>query len=341
MQIYIIRRLWNANLTSNNFDIIKEASNRTGLVVNDCSSVKYAIKKGGKDDIYFATIIEDVIALHFAGRENIYFWIQGIVPEESFMRNHSSLKKFILSLEEKMALKYSKCCLPVSNAMIQHFETKYGLRIREKSHVFPCFNTTLCDMAFDEVNKYEHNVFIYAGGLLVWQCFEETLDLYKSIEDLQMPNTKLMIMTKDQELALKEIQKRGIKNYEIGFTTKEDLPNYLAKAKFGFVIRKDNPVNKVSTPTKISSYLSCGVIPICGETVKSMVEIAKNTPYVICWKDNDSCIPDIKLMMSKKIDKEAIKKDYQEVFNTIYSNKYHAQRIYELLCKNHLAQKEK
>ena len=143
-------------------------------------------------------------------------------------------------------------------------------------------------------------------------------------------------MTKDQDLAYEEIKKRGIKNFEIGFTTKDDLPNYLAKAKFGFVIRKDNPVNRVSTPTKVSSYLSCGVIPICGASVQSMVEIAHKTPYVICWKDNESCISDIKLMMSKRIDKAAIKEDYQAVFNTVFSNKYHAQRIYELLFKNHL-----
>ena len=50
---------------------------------------------------------------------------------------------------------------------------------------------------------------------------------------------------------------------------------------------------------------------------------------------------DIENKLKKNLFEAILKKDYQEVFNTIYSNKYHAQRIYELLCKNHLAQKEK
>lgn len=45
----------------------------------------------------------------------------------------------------------------------------------------------------------------------------------------------------------------------------------LADVKFGFVLRNDVPVNRVATPTKLSSYLSAGVIPVFSKYLKDFI----------------------------------------------------------------------
>lgn len=331
-KIFILRRLSNATVTKNNFDIIAAASKDTGAKVHDFSSVKESLRLGNRNDLYVATASVDVIKLYLSGRRNIAFWIQGIIPEESMLRNRSYLRYYILSLLELMSLRLSSLCLPVSNAMIEHYNNKYHYNISHKSYVFPCFNTTLKDWAFDVPGKYERNCFIYAGGLAKWQCFSETLDLYKKIESSGLPETKLIVMTKAKEVAIKEIKKRGIMNFEVDFTSSEELPEFLSKAKFGFVLRKENPINFVSTPTKISSYLSCGVIPICGSAVKSFLEISKATEYAIIWDgDDNECLS--KISAFPPIDKDTIKSDYGRVFDTVYSFTFHQKNLSDLFAK--------
>ena len=326
-KVFILRRLSNTTVTEINFNILSQSASSVCKDVTDYCSMNEALRLGKSTDIYIVTAIIDVIKLFLRRRKNILYWIQGVVPEESYLRHHSKIRFWIISLGEFFALKFSKLCLPVSTSMIKHYKTKYHYDISNKSYVFPCFNTQMQPWAFDIDGKYTNNYFIYAGGLDVWQCFSETLDLYKKIEDKKIPHTKLIVMTEHKDQAVKEIESRGIKNYEVGFTTREDLPNYLAKSKFGFVLRKQSPVNYVSTPTKISSYLSCGVIPICGKSVASFLELSKDTKYAVIWDENNDGLKDIISLMETRIEVDEIKRDYNGFFSTTYSSEYHKKNI--------------
>lgn len=333
--IFILRTLCNVTVTFNNFDIIRAAADNTHFRVIDYASYK-SIKKGSKDDIYVVSTFEDVIKVRLSGRKNIFFWIQGIIPEESFMRHKSFLRYWILSVGEYLALKCSKYHAFVSLAMRTHYQNKYKLRF-DDHYIFPCFNAFIEQNAFfQDENKYKNNCFVYAGGLAVWQCFDQTLEIYKKIEEKNIPETKLIILTKDKYVAMKKIKEMDIKNFEINYFTPKELPLILASAKFGFVIREDDPVNRVSTPTKISTYLSCGLIPIYGNCIQSFAEMSADMKYAINWDNTNASYEKLISFMKSSIDAKDVFAEYNEIFCKYFSNEYHIKRIKDIFLKMHL-----
>lgn len=313
----------NVTVTANNFEIFAEAASKGGHGVVCVKSVKEALKAGSKEDVYIASGAEEIIQLSVKGRKKTLFWVQGILPEESLMRNNSKLRFFLLSQMEKYALKYAGYPVFVSEPMREHYENKYNLKFGNKYYIFPCFNTSMDKEAFDAQDKYKNNYFVYAGGLAIWQCFEKTLDIYKKAEDWGLPNTKLIVLTKDQNRAAEMIEARGIKNYKTGFTTPEKLPKIMKDAKFGFVIREESPVNRVATPTKISTYLSCGLIPIFGKSVETFRRFSENMKYSVAWDDTDEAYGKIREFMTKEINAADVREEYVNFFENNYSRERH------------------
>lgn len=322
----IVRCVKNSTVTSHNFDVITDACKRLHVPVIDTTCFREALKKGMIQDVYVATTISDVIKLHFCGRRKIFFWIQGILPEESLMRHGKGLRFAILSYAEKKAIQYAMHVACVSQAMREHYEKKYSIDLSSKYSVFPCYNTSLVSDAFKKRDKYKNNVFVYAGGLAVWQCFDKTLAIYKKIEDLGISGTKLLVLTKNQEQAKKLIEAQGIVNYETGFYPKEELPKVLADAKFGFVIREDHPVNAVATPTKISTYLSCGLIPIFSSCIRSFKQQSEGMKYV-AKMENPSDIEMITKFMTIPLSNEEVLIEYQNLYERYYSDEKYIREI--------------
>ena len=297
---------------------MKEAAKRCGAEVLDNATLSLCKKQGTKDDVYIATTVDDVPVLYLIGRKKIFYWVQGILPEESNMRHKSWLRYIILCLQEYIALKMCYCPAFVSEAMKEHYMKKYKISFK-RYYIFPCFNTDIVKDAFFSENKYKNNYFVYAGGLAVWQCFEKTLSVYKNFEELNLQNTKLIVLTGDQSTAETMIKEKGIQNYEIGFVKKEDLPSKLSCAKFGFVLREDTAVNRVSTPTKISTYLSCGLIPIFGSCINSFGSIAQDMTYVVSWGDDPASENRVSYFMSQPINPQSVFEEYHFVFDKYYN----------------------
>lgn len=321
----------NVTVTANNFRLLQEAAILGENEVVPVSSIKEALEIGDKNDLYITSVVDDIIKLVFKGREKVFFWVQGILPEESAMRHRGRLRFFILSKMERFALSHSKYLAFVSEPMREHYEKKYKLKFDGKYYIFPCYNTTIYPETFFTENKYKNNYFVYAGGLAVWQCFEKTLDIYKTVEDWGLPNTKLIVLTKNKQQAEADIVSKGIKNYEIGFTTPEELPNILKTAKFGFVIREDSPVNRVATPTKISTYLSCGLIPIFGAGVETFRRFSENMKYTVPWSNSEDDYNRIKVFMASEINPDNVLNEYQLFFDMNYSSERHIEALRRII----------
>ena len=87
----------------------------------------------------------------------------------------------------------------------------------------------------------------------------------------------------------------------------------------------------MATPTKISTYLSCGLIPIYSACLKDFERIAQKMNYAICCD---------KLMKKKildfndrTIDPSSVFNEYNEIFDTYYSEKKHSKHIKQLLSE--------
>ena len=278
-----------------------------------------------KSDFLIFDTCKEAFKFWLKGYKNIIIWIQGVVPEERIMMQQPKYKYYIHSFIEKIILKKATFLFMVSSQMLNHYEKKYGLTLKQKSYIMPCYNENEVDInSFENNKKYKNNTFLYVGSLQEWQCFEETVEVYKKIES-KICDAKLIVYTDDKEKAKAIIEKSKIKNYYINYASAKKLGELIKDFKFGFVLRKDNIVNEVATPTKISNYLSHGIIPIYSPCLKSFDDYNKKLKVGIPLNldDVDSGINKIIEFSKKDIDIQEMKELCIQAFNEYYNqNKY-------------------
>ena len=255
--------------------------------------------------------------------KNITVWIQGVVPEEALLKGYSHLRFTVNSIIERFVLKHASLILFCSDAMKDHYEKKYNLTFKNYV-IMPCYNETSINEQSFSKEKYSKNNFVYVGSLSEWQCFDKTLEIYKKIERESNVDSKLFIYTNEQEKAKRLVHLKGIKNFYISYVKPELLGEALKDMKYGFVIREDNIVNNVATPTKISNYIAHGIIPIYSESLISFNDFnIQNKGFAVVCNPGDMKIENILNSMRSIYDVDEMKTWCSNVFDTYYNqNKY-------------------
>lgn len=201
----------------------------------------------------------------------VYLWMQGDTPAESYMAHHSKLRRYLLQRVVAYSFRKVAGIVYVSDAMKEYYETHYK-RTSKNSIVVPC----LSEFA-EIVVKTERipNSFVYIGGMSIWQCFDEILQLYKQI---RTDETVFHIITLDTTKARQKVidvigDNTNIEIYSI--KEREKIPMVLSQFQYGFLIRRNDVVNLVSSPIKFLEYISCGVNVIMTDAVPSYSKIVK------------------------------------------------------------------
>ncbi len=299
-------------------DILHEACKNVGATENVPKEFKYT----KKSDVIITDSPLIAIKYILRGFSKNIVWFQGISPEESYLHNHSKIRKYILGRIEKIVLKRAKMILLVSQRMMQHYENKYKIDISKKTVIMPCFNELELNIdCFQIKNKYIKNTFLYVGGLQEWQCFEQIAYIYSEVEKRSKTETEFYIFSSEQEKASAIIQKYKIKNYFIDYVEKEELAARIAGIKYGFIIREDNIINNVATPTKFSNYIANGIIPIYSDALRSFSDYAANKKIgVICnLNDLEEGIQNILSSMKENIDAQARYQICKDIFEDYYN----------------------
>ena len=276
--------------------------------VDDCSHIG-----DFRNDLYFVSIAKSAAVLIAKGCRHMVYWAQGIAPEEDYLRFNNKLRRFAFNVCEKMALCRAERIFMVSDAMRRHFERKYGLALAGKTFAAPCCNEVMHPESFLEPRKYERPVFAYAGGLSKYQCIDGMLNLFAQIQR-RMPSAELLFYTWDVDRARELVAAHSIENVAVESRKQDELPVALARAKYGFVIREDIAVNRVATPTKISTYMSNGVIPVVSNCVEDFADASCGLEHVICCSDADM-VAAVERMEDLAIDVQAILTEYQSFFD--------------------------
>lgn len=271
-----------------------------------------------KDSIIVVSTVLEFYRYYKKGYKNIFYWMQGIESEESFLKHKNIIKKIGLNYLTKFAIKKSIGIFLVSKEMKYFIEKKFKVNISEKSFVMPCFNSNISKQSFMKKNKYSDNIFTYIGSLSNWQCFDETIDFYKKIAT-KIKNTSLEIYTFSVEEAKKKLDEKGITNYIVKRVKAEEMDEVLKNVKFGFTIRDDNPVNNVATPTKFSTYLASGVIPIFSDCIKDFYNNTKNMKYVIPVKNTQEVPNKLVELCNSNINPNEIIEEYNILFDSYYN----------------------
>lgn len=305
-------------------DVIKEALSKLGYA---CEYIK-DFNNVSKQDLIVFPMGKDAFKYYHKGYRNFILWQQGATGAESFMRHSSKVRSWILNHMDCFAMKKAKMIFYVSHYMQDYYERLAHTSFRHKAYVMPCFNEVL-DQDMITRKDYSKNVFTYVGSLDLWQCFQETVGIYAQIEK-RIPDAFFKVLTFNTEKAKEILQANNIKNYSVACVAKEQVKKELEEATYGFIIRHDIEVNRVATPTKISSYLSAGVLPIYSTCLRDFHAQADGKAFAYAFNPEES-IDELIHYINSGFDKEIVQQEIKGLFNTYYSTEYHIRHITDIL----------
>ncbi|MBR4989175.1 MAG: hypothetical protein IKY85_04610 [Bacteroidaceae bacterium] len=314
--------------TKHYVDILISCLKNLGYEVEFVYSVKEISKK---DRVLVITLPGFIKAWLHNPFQDISMWFQGVTPEECGML-FTGVKKywkiFFNTILDFFAVHVAKRVIFVSETMLRHYRKKYCYR--GKNYVImPCFNQPIVKDAFTK-EKYETPSFVYAGSLSKWQCVEETLELFTHIKN-ELPNATLTLLTGEKEKALELLNKYGIKDAIVKYVPYKELNEELKKHKYGFLIRDDVKVNNVATPTKMNSYMACGIIPVYSNVIGDFKEVFAGMKYKVdVTPSMKETIERIKEIEQDVIVAEDVYCEYKKLFDTYYSEKHYTPLITEL-----------
>tara|TARA_B100000902_G_scaffold393332_1_gene447369 strand:+ start:3057 stop:4073 length:1017 start_codon:yes stop_codon:yes gene_type:complete len=311
--------------TSHYIEIVNRAATELGfffVITESINNIKFG-------DIIFTITTNNYIKGFFLRPFcKTIFWSQGIDPEESMMREKNIFKYYLKSLIEYIVLSLPSFKLFVSKAMLNHYKYKYNFNDKNYT-TMPCYNLHYSEPLQKNLNRYKNPSFVYAGSLSIWQNIDETLQVYKCIEN-KIQNSTLTLLTEEIEKANNLLKEHNIKSAHVKYVDLEDLNNELQKYKYGFLLRRDNLVNNVATPTKMNSYLACGLIPIFTDAITDYKDQINLKDFSL-GMSSDLSIDEI---AKKIIDFESSKKDFshlnieiKKIFNEYYNDKRYIKEI--------------
>lgn len=243
-------------------------------------------------------------------KRQLYFWFQGILPEEDFLRTKNKMRKALFMNLERMALKATDKLILVSHYMKEYIEKTRNLKLKDYV-IIPCTS----NLQYESKEKIK-NSFLYIGGLTEWQRIDRILMMYKTVLE-KIPASVFYLITYDTAKASELVDVYIPKEYHKNVITRTmtdrvKISNLLSSVEYGFLIRDDDPVNNVSSPIKLAEYLSCGVNVILSKAVTSYAGVVESNNCGIII-DNDT---DIEKVFSRVPDGDASLKVYDEVFNS-------------------------
>ena len=112
-----------------------------------------------------------------------------------------------------------------------------------------------------EMGLDDRIILCYSGGLHVWQCISETLDLVIKLRKIN-PAYFLCLYTNDSIEPYKDQLKQLEGSYLIKSLKHQEVPSHLLLTDVGFVLRAESLVNINSSPTKTSEYLAAGMMVV-------------------------------------------------------------------------------
>ena len=318
----------NHTVTDFYIDVISSALGSIGYSVYSQAEGNWNLDKRAP------VVVADVLTMqrwYFRGFRNFILWSQGTVPDESYMRRKSKMKRYILSKVESWGLKNARINLFVSEAQRDYFSEKYKYDFSKNSCIMPCYNCEMNEVVFETPHKYEKDIFAYTGSFVApWQYVEGNMAFYKEIESKYGDKVFLKIFTPDKEIAQRKMVEMGIRNYSIDCVPSNELPHALKDVKYGLLLREDNIVNNIATPTKLSTYISCGMIPVVSDCIKDYASSMKGRPYFVLVRNPKDTLS-VEELISHHPKSEDVRNDLTSYWKEHYDTERYIKGIASLI----------
>jgi len=194
--------------------------------------------------------------------------MQGAYPEEVAYLGGTNGTVENLHAREREALRDCDSILCVSQNMVRHLVQKHHAAT-EKFRVLPCCVPRANVGADPERRRLARErlkldgkfVLAYAGGTGSWQCVPEICDLFARVAE-RWPEAALLVFSwGDLDLVRRCLNRFGIDPNlcVLKRLDQSEVHEYLVAGDVGLLLREDQLLNHVSSPTKFAEYLAAGL----------------------------------------------------------------------------------
>lgn len=216
-------------------------------------------------------------------KQHVIVDIHGVLVDELKYNGAPRWKIILYTFVEKLITRYSFKIICVTNQMKKYYIDKFKIS-NNKIEVLPIFSQSV-DFNLVKNKDYDMKTIIYAGNLDKWQRVDEMLKLAST-----HPQFRYQFLVSNIDEFKKKMDKFCFDNIILNYDSvpKEKVIDYYKQASFGFVIRDNNILNKVSCPTKLVEYICNGIIPIMNDF---QLGDFKGLRYISVEKFNNGNIP--------------------------------------------------
>jgi len=254
---------------------------------------------------------------------------KGIVPEEHLMYGESNgLMNFIAyggaKMFEKSIFRHADSFSVVSHSFKTHFEKKYQIGSRPFI-VLPSsidngkfFYDANLRTKYRELLCYENEdlVITYAGSLQKWQEPETIFNFFEKTAGVEHCKFLLLTFDKDKAKNLLEKYVLPLEKIKIISVSPLEVNGYLNASDICLLLRKNDIVNNVASPTKFSEYFCTKNKIIISEGVGDFSALIANSNHGICLK-SESFDPQtvLKEIISKNIPEDSIISAFEKEYS--------------------------
>jgi hypothetical protein len=166
-------------------------------------------------------------------------------------------------------------------------------------------------------------VFIYSGSISFFQCFDESVTLFRNVLESDS-ETVFLIVTPNIEPVRHALDGIPERNLRLQSATIADVNGYLNAADFGILLRRRDPINSVASPVKFAEYCLAGLPVIMTDAVEQSVQIGRELGNALVtefgcmpesltrWSDADR--KDLSTRAAQKLGRGAVVEAYRRTY---------------------------
>lgn len=196
---------------------------------------------------------------------------------------------------EKFVVHEADSISSVSHVFREYFQTTYG---RLDTLVIPTFVDEKV-FNYSEIKREEYRkrlsiedepVMIFCGGVSYWQAIDQTIELYKKLENYFSHLIMVFLSHEPNHVRQKIKGRMPSEKVRILKVPHREVAGYLCAADFGVLLREDIPTNNIAAPTKFGEYLCCGLPVLLSPRIGDTESMVTKTGFGYVIRDHTTRI---------------------------------------------------
>jgi glycosyltransferase involved in cell wall biosynthesis len=224
-------------------------------------------------------------------RVPVVYDAHGVGPEEVELDGVSrGVPRKRVVAEVSLAREWERRCwwasdavVAVSSALVRHLTETYGPRDRAivipcATDAFPTSDRSCRSAVRKELGVADRDVFTYVGSLAPYQLAPDTLRWFAQVRQ-RRPSAFLLVVSQASRDAWDRLAREaGVPDhaYRVVAAPHHQVPDYVAAADVGLMLRAESAVNRVAFPTKLAEYLAAGVPVVTTDALHDPAKLVKD-----------------------------------------------------------------